>query len=512
VKSAADVTSPADTAPETPETSRALRAVRWAGYALLGVQLVAFGFWSLLLYQRFSLTMDFAMANQAFFEIAHGNLNPVNTILNDHVWQDHSAFIEWPQALFYWVFPNSVTLLWLQDIAVVVAEAVAFSWICELARKYRPGRDDAALLAAVGLVLLLVNPWIWWTVSFDWHDEALAVMFLVLLARDMANRRRRAWVWVVPLLACGDVGAIYVAAAGLSGILAGRRSRLPGLGVAGLGVAWLAVIRLIHGDVGTPVDNYEYLESPIGVPFSVLALAKGIILNPRHVLQVFWTKRSLLWQNVSSAGVLGLAFIWVLPVAVSVLGPNTLMYGPDFVRPSFQNLPLYVLLPIGTVAVLGWLATRPAPQLAGIRVTVVAAAVAAILVLVPALTTAATWGPRVKSSWLLVDRATATTLRHAQARIPGSAEVVVSQGVAGRFSSRKDVQTLKGPGRVRLDSSPVYFVIVPYEGIEPLTPEQELQIVSRLSGPLHASLLLNRNNVWLFRWTPPPGQRTLTVP
>jgi Predicted membrane protein (DUF2079) len=512
VKSAADITSPADTAPETPEPSRALRAVRWAGYALLGVQLVAFGFWSVLLFQRFSLSMDFAMANQAFFEIAHGNLNPVNSILHDHVWQDHSAFIEWPQALFYWIFPNSVTLLWLQDTAVVVAEAVAFTWICELAQKYRPGRPDAALLAAVGLVLLLINPWIWWTVSFDWHDEALAVMFLVLLARDMAHHRRRAWVWVVPLLACGDVGALYAAAAGLSAILAGRRSRLPGLGITGLGLAWLAVIRLIHGDVGTPVDNYEYLQSPAGAPFSLLALAKGMILHPGRVWLVFWTKRSLLWQNVSSAGVLGLAFIWALPVVVSVLGPNTLMFGPDFARPSFQNLPLYVLLPVGTVAVLGWLATRPAPQFAGRRITALVAALAAVLVLVPAVTTAATWGPRVKSSWLLVDSITATTLRHAQARIPGSAEVVVSQGVAGRFSSRKDVQALKGPGVVRLDSSPVYFVIVPYEGIEPLTPEQELHIVSRLSGPLHARLLLKRNNVWVFRWTPSPGQTTLTVP
>jgi len=46
-----------------------------------------------------------------------------------------------------------VALLRLQDIAVVVAGAVAFAWICELARMYKPGEDDAALLAAADLVI-----------------------------------------------------------------------------------------------------------------------------------------------------------------------------------------------------------------------------------------------------------------------------------------------------------------------------------------------------------------------
>jgi hypothetical protein len=512
VKSAAEVTSSEDTAPGTPQRSRALKVVRWVGYTLLGVQLVVMAVWSLLLYRRFSLTMDFAIANQAFFEIAHGNLNPYDSIENWYYWQDHFALIMWPQALLYWIFPSGVTLLWLQDAAVVVAEAVAFTWICELAQKYRPGKIDAAVLASVGLVLLLANPWTWWTVSFDWHIEPLAVMFLVLLARDMANGRRRAWVWVIPLLACGDVAALYLAAIGLAGILAGRGSRIRGLAILGIGVAWLGLIRSIHGDLGSVPNGYDYLESPTGVPFSIVALAKGIVLHPGRVLSAFWSKRSAVWQNVGSAGVIGFAFIWVLPLSFSVMSSSTLMFGPNFARPSFQSLPLYILLPVGTVAVLGWLASRPSKRIArGVSVSTVVAALVGALVLVPSLIMAVTWGPQVKTSWLLVNKHTAGTLHHAASLIPGSAEVIVSQGVVGRFSSRKDIQTIYGPRSVKLDSSPVYFVICPYEGIETVPPPQQLQIVSRLSGPLHAKLLLHRGGVWVFRWNT-HGQKYFKVP
>ena len=40
----------------------------------------------------------------------------------------------------------------------------------------------------------------------------VAMPFAVLLARDLCNGRRRAWAWVLPLLACGDVAATYLAA------------------------------------------------------------------------------------------------------------------------------------------------------------------------------------------------------------------------------------------------------------------------------------------------------------
>ncbi|HXP20135.1 MAG TPA: DUF2079 domain-containing protein, partial [Streptosporangiaceae bacterium] len=270
-----------------------VQRVRRAGFVILGVQLIGFLIWSRLLYDRFSLTFDFAIADQAWFQVAHGNLDP-STLENFPFWQDHSAFMLWPLALFYWVWPHAVTMLWIQDLCVVGAEAVAFTWLCDLAGRHA-GRRDAAWLAAAGLVLLAANPWIWWAISFDFHFEAVSILFAVLLARDLTSGRRRAWVWVAPLLACGDVAGTYLAGLGLGGVLAGRRSRLPGAIMACLGVAATMLITLVHGNRGSGggLHAYAYLTAAghVSGPISLAALAKGVLAHPLKVIRTLWLKR-----------------------------------------------------------------------------------------------------------------------------------------------------------------------------------------------------------------------------
>ena len=192
------------------------------GYAILGLQLALALAWSTVQYDRFALTFDFTIFHQAWYLIAHGDLNPWSTMKLSYFWQDHSEFIMWPLALLYWVWPHGVVLLWIQDIAVVGAEAVAFTWLVRTGPAV-PARPDAHGSPAAGLVLLVANPWIWWTVSWDFHSETIAMPFAVAAGQgSRSNGRRRAWVWVVPLLACGDVAATYLAAIGLGAVLAGR--------------------------------------------------------------------------------------------------------------------------------------------------------------------------------------------------------------------------------------------------------------------------------------------------
>src|SRR5882724_2195716 len=125
--------------PPSPDSGPGLRpaaplgGLRRAGYVVLGLKLIAFGVWSATLYRHFSLTSDFAQYQQAWYLIAHGHLNPYDTVGNFTFWQNHAEFIMWPVALLYWVFPHGVLLLWLQDAGVVGAEMVAFLWLCELA-------------------------------------------------------------------------------------------------------------------------------------------------------------------------------------------------------------------------------------------------------------------------------------------------------------------------------------------------------------------------------------------
>jgi hypothetical protein len=474
--------------------------LRQLGYAILCVKLAAFAVWSAILFRRFSLTPDFAQYQQAWYLIAHGHLDPFDTVGNFPFWRNHAEFIMWPLALLYWAWPHGVTLLWAQDACVIGAEMVAFGWICDIARR---NGASSRWLAAAGLVLLVVSPWSWWSVSFDFHAECVAVLFLALLARGLMTGRRRALLWIVPLVACGDVAGTYLFGLGLGLLIGCRGARLRGAALAATGVAAVLLVSALGGNAGSGhgFQAYAYLAAPgRHGPLSLPALLAGLAAHPGAVAAQLWAKRVNLWANLGSSGLLGLAFVPLLPLLVIVTVANDLFHGILFSEPIFQDLPVYVLLPVGTVSVLGWLASRR--RRLGLAVTAVVAA--------QAIGWAAVWAPRTPYQWLRVPPATAAQLAAVQARIPGSAAVFASQGVVGRFSQRLDVRPLNGILRLRPGQD--WFVFAPWAGIETQQPASAMTLAGELAGPLHARLVLDTGSVWAFKLVPGPGLRRIRVP
>jgi hypothetical protein len=485
-----------------PERAPLLRTVRRVGYVVLGVKLGAFAVWSTVLYRRFSLTPDFAQYQQAWYLIAHGHLNPYDTVGNFAFWQNHAEFIMWPLALLYWVFPHGVLLLWLQDAGVVGAELVAFCWLCDIAGRGGQ-RGDAHWIAGAGLVLLAVNPWSWWSVSFDFHAECLAVLFIALLARDLSRDRRRAWAWVIPLLACGDVAGTYIFGLGVGLLIARRGARRRGALLALTGIVGVLAITAIHGNLGSGhgLQAYDYLAAPGHTgSLSLLGLMRGLATHPAAVAAALWSKRIDIWANLGSSGLIGVGSAELLPVTGVVIVSNNLFRGFLFAEPLFQSLPIYVLLPVGTVTVLAWVTRRCR------RTGLVVAA----LVVAQAIGWAAVWAPRTPQQWLRVPGPTATELRAIEARIPPSAAVFASQGVVGRFSSRSDVRPLNGNLPIRPGQD--WFIFVPWAGIETQKTASAMVLAGQLAGPLHATLVADAHGVWVFRWNPPAGVRKLRMP
>ncbi|MGI9005779.1 MAG: DUF2079 domain-containing protein [Streptosporangiaceae bacterium] len=494
--------------PVGPPAGKAMRRFRRIGYAVLALQLVGFCAWSELLYSRFAVTFDFAVYHQAWYLIAHGNLDPYSSISRLPFVRNDAEVAIWPLAPFYWIWPHDVVLLWLQDIGIVVAEAVAFTWACELAQRHCPGRR-AVWLAAAGLILLVANPWTWWGISFDFHEEALAIPFAVLLARDLANGRRRAWAWVAPILAAGAPTTTYVIGIGLGAALASRRSRWPGIALMLVAFAYSGLIVALHADVGAPLTrHYGYLATAsmaayAGTKLTTGAMVKGIISHPVNVLTTLWAKRVDLLANLAPAGLLGVGCIEVLPVVVVVLLANTLSFGLRFAQPLFQAVPVYVLVPAGTVAVLARLSRRRPRIATGLAVLLTAQAVGWLAV----------WGPDIATHWLRIPAATSSTLAEIAARIPGSAEVIASQGVVGRFSGRVAVHELAGPGTTPVTGRDTWFVITPAAGVELQSTASAVGLAGELAGKLHATLMAHGNGVWAFRFKPPPaGLRTVRIP
>ena len=375
--------------------------------------------------------------------------------------------------------------------------------------RHRHGRA-AAWLAGVGLVLLVANPWIWWSISYDFHEEAVSILFVALLAKDLANGRRRAWAWVAPILAAGAPSATYVAGLGLGGVLSSRRSRTTGALLVLTGIGYSLLVQFDGGDMAATLGkHFGYLATGVtgaaaghlNAKLSFGVVANGIASHPLRVVHTLWAKRMDMLANVAPAGLLGVGFTMLLPLALVSLLTDSLSFGLRFAEPIFQALPIYVLLPVGTVAVLTWLARRRR------RTAVVLAGLAAA----QTLGWAAVWGPQTPGQWLKVPAPAAATLASIAARIPASAEVIASQGVVGGFSGRADLYSLAGAERIPLNGGETWFVITPQVGIEIQNTASAMALLGQLAGVFHATLVVHAHGVWAFRWRPPPSIRTVTV-
>lgn len=479
-----------------------LRRIRRVGLALLGLQFLGLCVWSSVLVHRDSLTSDFTTYEQALYLIAHGHLDPFSSALGYSFWQDHGSFLLWPAALLQWLWPHPVTLLWLQDAAGVGAELVAFIWVCELAshRVARGGAvGPASACAAVTLLLLLINPWIYWTLSDDFHTEPLATVFLVATARDLYAGRRRVWLWLVLTLLMGDVGASCCLALGVSAIASGRRWLRPGLGVAVAGLAWMVALGGFQATRGTVPSYYAPLllghMGHVPATTSALTIAGAIVLHPGRALAALWSNHLNLWANLAAIGLLGLIWSPVTVPLVLILVEGALAHGTRTAVPGFQNLPILILGIVGTLAVCLNMSR------AGARRRLLPAVL--VLLTVNALGWAIVWLPRISATWLRVSPAAAATLHQLAGRIGPGDQVYVEQGIAGLFAERQWVRPIfKTPLSVRVHARHIWFVLAPTQGIETVRPVSADRLIAAVGQLPDVRLVVRASGVWAFEWTP----------
>jgi hypothetical protein len=198
---------------------------------------------------------------------------------------------------------------------------------------------------------------------------------------------------------------------------------------------------------------------------------------------------------------LGVFYLPIMPILAIVFLANNLWPQPVFSAPLFQSAPIYILVPIGTVAVLIWLYQRH-------QITALALST---IVLTQALVWAAVWMPWIPGEWLRVPASTAATLAATHAIIPPGDEVIASQGVIGRFSDRAVNYPLTGSNTLPVHGE-TWFVIAPFAGIETASTANEMAFIAELAGPLRATLVTHANGVWVFRWRPPAGTTSVSIP
>jgi hypothetical protein len=477
--------------------------VRSAGIALVAAQFVGMLVFSAVQYGRYSLTSDYAFYASALYQIAHLHVSA-------YFFMNHGELTFYLLAPTYWLAPHGPMLLWDQDLAVVGAELVAFLWICDLAAERRIGSPRlGALVALSGLLALLLDPWIWWTLAFDFHFETVGALFAVLFARDLFRGRRTAWLWAALTIFSGDVETTYVIAIAAGALLVSRPRWRP-LVISAGALAWFAVL---HGTGAMRgAGNLAAVASVAAVAGKHVSnsrsigglgeLGVGLLRQPARVLATVRAQWLNTWANLAASGPVGVlspALVFV-PLLVTV---ENALYGQTFSEPSFQSIAIYLFMPVATVMVLVWLARRR-PRLAGVLAVLVAADV---------LGWGLVWLPRTASQWIRVPPAAAAQLDRVSAALPPTAEVVASQGIGGRFAPGRPYVGMVGPaGKVSIFSRDVWFIVAPSVGIETAPSSSQEALIGELAGPLHAQPVVVGDGIWAFRYRPPKGQTSLTLP
>jgi hypothetical protein len=463
---------------------------------VLLAQFVALAVRSRHQWQHFNLSIDFAIFHQAYHQIGAGDLNPRLTLFDYRFWQSHFELIMWPIALLGRIHRNDgLTLLYLQDLAHVAAEAVVIAWVWTEGRKAERGWS-IFVTVPIALVLLVANPWPYFAATQDFHFQSLATFFVLLAGWDLWNGRRRGWIWVALTLMCGDVAATFVAGLGLSFVVVSRRTRRDGVALLVVGVAWVALVALLGANKGSGLVDYSYLTSSgkeVSGLSGALAVATGMIRHPSRPWRAIWRKLGRVYRNLAPTGVVGLVAPWTFGVMFTVLFANVLNERPFFIMPSYQNWPIYLFGTLGTVLLVQAFSARSTGwRIAGVVLLGVA--------VVNALAFDALHRDDVRAK-AQVSGASARELADARRQVPDDAEVIASFGIVGRFAGREHAHgLLYGGQRFPVRARTVVFAFAPGVGNEPLPPDITGNDEAYVRDTLRATRVVNGNTVRLYKW------------
>jgi len=491
--------------------------IKWS-WLVFGVQLAGVMVWTQLLFSHFSLTFDSTTFLQSTWLIAHGHLVPFSNNLGYPTWQDHFDLINWPLALTVLAWPDGLLLLWAQDIATIVAGVIAFRWMTRVIRESGTLTKTRwpPVLGAVGLFLLVANPWTYWAISWDIHVDAFATCFLLAATYDFCfGRMGRAWIWVALTLVCGDVAATWIIGLGISAAIAAlvhkeRRGQLAlhATLLISAGAGWALAVAAIGADRGSGLSRgYGYLiqrttsSTPkhLGIP----TILRAVATHPNRALSQLWNHNTDALANLGPTAWIGAFTPWTFGVPAVILLEDGLHQSQLFAAPSFQSFPIFPITAVGIVAILCSLASGSA------RLRRVGKIGIAIIVM-NAVIWAAVWLPPLTGHWLRVSSGQAAALNQALSEIPASAEVVASQGVMGRFSDRLDVRPLGSGVDIPVSGTDVWFVVTPNAGVEIMPVDAAMGAMSTLAGPMHAVLKVNAAGVAAFEWRRPRDVHFIT--
>lgn len=306
-----------------------------------------------------STAWDLGIFDQAIYLISQGK-TPYSTLIDFHILGDHGAFIFYPLALFYKIYPSVYWLLGIQAIALSLGALPVF-YLGKNA-----GLKESQSLAMSGVYLLY--PVIFNINLFDFHPDVIALS--AILGAILATRLNKL-LWflasIVLILSCKAALSLTVTAMGVW-LLIFEKKRIYGLVSIFLGVTWFLIATKIimpyfGGELATlsrHLPRYEHLGK------DYIDMVKNLFLNPD-----FYIKTIFSGDNFGYILLLLIPVIWgiswqhlsPLVAAIPVFSMNILSILPaqkDLIHQySLPILPFLLLVVIDSLAAgKTWINTR----------------------------------------------------------------------------------------------------------------------------------------------------------
>lgn len=326
---------------------------------MIGVSILILFLCSSLRHALFQSTgWDLGIFDQAIYLISQEQ-PPISSLIKVHILGDHAAWVFYPLALLYKIYPNVHWLFLVQSTALALGALP--TW--HLARLADLREGHAIALAAV----YLLYPVIFNANLFDFHPEVMAVP--ALLAAVLAARLGRVgWfcLAILLVLGCKAVLSLTVVAVGFW-LLLFEKKRICGAialvtGIASFVIATQWIIPTFSGEEAAAVSRYSYLGD------SVLEIGKNLLFQPGRIFQVVLSFDNLKYLILVFAPVIwGLSLQHLTPLipAIPALAVNLLAdYQPQKDIVAQYSLPIVPFLMLAVIATLaderGWLRSQRA--------------------------------------------------------------------------------------------------------------------------------------------------------
>jgi uncharacterized membrane protein len=304
--------------------------------AILGISTLILFISSSFRHELFNSSGDLAFFDQVIYLISQGQ-PPVSSVLGFHALADHAAWILYPLALLYKIYPSVYWLFIVQSVALALGALPTYFLALQAGLKEN--------LAIAMVAVYLMYPVVYNSNLCDFHPDTIAVPAL-LTAVFAARSKKIAWfcVSILLVLGCKAVLSLTVVAMGIWLLLFEKR-RLYGAIAIISGTIWFLIANSIiipyFGSEAALLNRHLYRYSYLGNSFSemvqILIYQPNIIFNNLFsiinleylcflLLPVIWSLRP---QNL-------IPLISIIPcVALNLLADH----------PSQKNLVLHYSLP-----------------------------------------------------------------------------------------------------------------------------------------------------------------------